>query len=202
MMPSSDDVEVPQDKEVWPDTDYEEESSHTDTDIEYNEEEDDAEGEFEFGDGGGWVPKKKTKRKKTTPGANGGLPNFQKGAYDKDYWNCSRVGSVGQFVKMIDTTHGGAYVVPISRVNKALRFLHQPTIAAILRASDGVCRCKRQPPCFQRGLTTHSILEHRHTFFQQLDEYGATKYLGDLVRPHNVQPRSAAPSKNKNVWTV
>ena len=83
--------------------------------------------EFEFGDGGGWVPKKKTKAQ-GSPAANGGLPNFQKGESDKDYWSCEQVGAGSQFIRMIDTKHGGVYNVPYARVNKALRFLHLPTI--------------------------------------------------------------------------
>ena len=173
--------------------------SATESDTDYEDEGDEGDAEFEFGDGGGWVPKKKTKSK-GSPAANGGLPNFSTGAYDTTYWSCEQVGSGGQFVRMVDTEHGGAYNVPFARVNKALRFLHLPTIAATLRAGNGTCRCKRSPKCYERGLTTCSILGHRHMFFQQLNEYGATKYLADLVRPHNVQP--TRPDNSKSVYTV
>jgi hypothetical protein len=206
----SEDVALPSDRDAYgpcasddeTQSDYEEQSdSATQSDTDY-EDDGEVDWDFSFGDGGGWNPTKKTKKKKATPGANGGLPNFKLGLYDKEYWSCVQVGPVGQFVKMTDVCHGGCYVVPIARVNKALRFLHQPSIAALLRASTGLCRCKRNPRCFQRGVTTLSILVHRHSYFQQLDEHGATKYLADLVRPHNMGSRSSAPSKTKDVWTV
>jgi hypothetical protein len=146
----------------------------TESDTEYD---DSQEGDFEFGDGGGWVAKKKTKRPVGLLNKNGGLPNFAAGEYDKDYWSCCLVGSAGQFVQLIDTRHGGKYVVPVGRVNKALRHLHLPTIAAVLRAGDGNCRCRRRPRCHDRA-TTFSVLAHRYSFFQQLDEFGATKYPG------------------------
>jgi hypothetical protein len=154
--------------------------THSETDYEVKDE-----AEYEFGDGGGWAPKKKINTKKARTTANGGLPNFKEGAYDKEYWNCSEAGASGSFVRMVDTCNGGEYVVPQARVNKALRYLHQPTIAAALRAGEGKCRCKRTPQCFQRGLSTYAVLVHRTSFFQQLNEYDATKYLADLVRPHN-----------------
>jgi hypothetical protein len=155
-----------------------ESGEETETEKEEEEESDTEEESFHFEVDNGWVAKR------MSPEANGGLPDFSKGDYDKDYWNCTLVGK-GCFVKMKDTIHGGEYTVPIKRVNKALRHLHLPSVAATLRACSGICRCKREPKCFQRGLDTLSILTHRHTYFQQLDEAGATKYLADLVRPHN-----------------
>ena len=95
------------------------------------------------------------------------------------------MGVDGRFVQMTDTINGGVYVVPLQRVNKALRHLHMPTAASVLTLHGSQCRCKRSPPCYERGLTTFSMLATRHTYFQQLDEYAATKYLADLVRPHN-----------------
>ena len=83
------------------------EDSDTHSDTEYDDG-DEGDAVFEFGDGGGWEPKKKTKSK-GSPAANGGLPNYRKGEYDKEYWNCEEVGSGGQFVRMVDTEHGGVY---------------------------------------------------------------------------------------------
>jgi hypothetical protein len=138
-----------------------ESSSETESDKEEEEEEEESDTEeesFHFEADNGWVSKR------VSPEANGGLPNYSKGAYDKDYWDCTLAGK-GRFVTMKDTIHGGEYTVPIKRVNKALRHLHLPSVAATLRACSGVCRCKREPKCFQRGLDTLSILTHRHTFF-------------------------------------
>jgi|AntRauTorckE5430_2_1112549.scaffolds.fasta_scaffold04515_3 hypothetical protein len=134
---------------------------------------------FEEEDGSAGAPKKKS------PAANGGLPNYLQDEYNKDYWKCITVGKSDNFVKMTDITQGAIYTVPISRINKALRYLHLPSVAASLRLCSGTCRCKREPKCYLRGQTTLSILTHRHSYFQQLNEADATKYLADLVRPSN-----------------
>jgi hypothetical protein len=99
------------------------------------------------------------KPKKVCPAVNGGLSNYTKGDYDTEYWLCKPAGKCGRFINMKDLDHGGEYTVSIARVKKALRFLHLPTVAASLRSCAG----------YQRA-TTHSVLTHRHTYFQQLDE--------------------------------
>jgi hypothetical protein len=163
---------------------------------EETESDDEPDAEFEFGEGGGYSAPKKRKVKPGQENQNGGLPNFLQGEYDKEYWRCNRVGKDGQFVSMVDTIHTAEYVVPLARVNKALRFLHQPTVTEMLRAAGGQCRCKRNPPCFQGGITTFKILTHRKTYFQQLNERQATKYLADLVRPHNLVPDNHASKED------
>jgi hypothetical protein len=146
----------------------------------------------------GWVPKPK----KVCPAVNGGLPNYAKGDYDTEYWLCKPAGKCGRFINMKDLDHGGEYTVPIARINKALRFLHLPTVAASLRSCAGFCRCKREPKCYQRA-TTHSVLTHRHTYFQQLDEAGATKFLADMVRSHNISTTSGTEgARPRFKWVI
>jgi hypothetical protein len=136
--------------------------------------------EFDFEGGGGM-------RKKTTPaGTNGGLPNFKEDHYDKDYWHASFADTENRFVRLKDKLHGGDYCVPTGRVNKAMRFLHLPTIAATLMPISGSCRCKRSPACYTK-FTTAAILCQRYSFFQQLNEVKATQYLADLVRAVNTK---------------
>ena len=131
-----------------------------------------------------WSVRKKTMQTKGGPAANGGLPNYRTGDYDTLYWNCSTVGKGSDFVRMTDLYHGGVYVVPMARVNKALRHLCMNAVTGVLTASKGACRCKRNPPCYQAGLTTYAIMNIRRAFFQQMNEVGATKFLADLVRSH------------------
>jgi len=135
-----------------------------------------------------WGTKKKLRqfdKARNTKGQNGGGPNFKKDYYDHVYWTCTLVGAGKQFVELLVNKCGTKYVVPKSRVNKALRYLHLPTVADLLRPGTGICRCKRAPECYMRGLTAHAILDLRLSFFQQLNEVGATKYLADVVRPYN-----------------
>ena len=159
--------------------------------------------DFEIDGCGGCDEPKKTKRSKVAA-ANGGLPNFASDEYDHDYWSCKVVGRGKNFVEMVDTVHGGEYNVPKTRVNKALRFLHLPTVAAALQAHKGFCRCKRTPQCNMHW-TTYTVLQYRHSFFQQVSERDATKYLADLVKPYNTKTASAtsdsAPSKKQNRQT-
>ena len=170
----------------------ESDASGSESDSEETESDDSEEGSFHFDLQEGFVPR----AKKASPAANGGLPNYSQGEYDKEYWHCEPAGKFKRFVRMKDTTHGGEYIVPLARVNKALRFLHLPSVAASLRACDGLCRCKREPKCYKTA-TTLSILEHRHTYFQQLDEAGATKFLADQVRSHNTITSSSSSSSTK-----
>jgi hypothetical protein len=141
--------------------------------------------------------------KKVSPATNGGLPNYGLGEFDKSYWKCISVGTGKAFVKMTDTVNGLVYTMSVSRINKALRHLHLPTVAATLRASEGTCRCKRNPKCYMQGQTTHSILAHRLNFFQQLNELDATKYLADLVRPANTcSDKTKSAAKPRFKWVL
>jgi hypothetical protein len=123
---------------------------------------------------------------------NGGLSNYTKGDYDTEYWLCKPAGKCGRFINMKDLDHGGEYTVSIARVKKALRFLHLPTVAASLRSCAG----------YQRA-TTHSVLTHRHTYFQQLDEAGATKFLTNTVRSHNISTTSGTEgARQRFKWVI
>lgn len=155
---------------------------------------DNGEVEFEFGEGGGYE-----RKKRTSPEANGGLPNYKTGEYDKSYWRCESIAG-GKHVKLLDLQHGAEWVVPYARVNKALRFLHQPTAAAILGPKDGSCRCKRSPACYQKGFSLIHVLAMRYAFFNCLDERAATKYLADLVRPHNNPTLDLGASSTSTGW--
>jgi hypothetical protein len=67
-------------------------SSDEDTDSDYGDDADDGtEIDVDF-EGHTWSVKKKTMHTKGGPAANGGLPNYRTGDYDKLYWNCSTVG--------------------------------------------------------------------------------------------------------------
>ena len=51
--------------------------------------------------------------------------------------------------------------------------------------------------------TTFSILTHRDTYFQQLDEAGATKFLADLVRSHNTgSSTTTSGARPRFTWVV
>ena len=67
---------------------------------------DNGEVEFEFGEGGGYE-----RKKRTSPEANGGLPNYKTGEYDKSYWRCESIAG-GKHVKLFDVQHGAEWVVP------------------------------------------------------------------------------------------
>ena len=47
--------------------------------------------------------------KKVSPAANGGLPNYGLGEFDKEYWKCTSVGTGKAFVKITDTVNGLVY---------------------------------------------------------------------------------------------
>ena len=144
------------------------------------------------------------------PVANGGLSHFATGDYDKEYW-AAAVLENGPYVRLIDIQHNAEYVVPSSRVNKAMRFLQVPQVTGMLRPGSKSCRCKRTPPCCQQ-LTVSEIITLRHSFFQQSTEREATQWLADYVRPFQVEPthkslhchrkRARSQRKRKFIWKV
>ena len=130
---------------------------------------------------------------------NGGLSRYRRGEYDTDYWECTEQAG-GTFVRLKGADNS-TYVVPIQRVNKALRGLEVKAAATVLHPSTGACRCTRTPPCYQRGFSTHEILQQRHAFYQPLTEQLATEYLASLVRPFQPPIASSRPPAGF-IWRV
>ena len=147
-----------------------------------------------------WQSKKKTKHA-GAPLKNGGLPDYARGLYDTEYWRCTPKEG-GSFVAVEDITHNLEYVLPVSRVNKALRFLTLPSARALFDGSGGCyCTCKKQSCHAKPGQDTWAVLRHRYAFFQQPTEHDATTYMVNCLRPHNTGTRVATSSQTKRQKT-
>ena len=126
---------------------------------------------------------KATKRKKTTDQVpcNGGLPNYYLGIYDKEYWHAEGMTEYnGKFIRLQDKQYGPEYIIPARRINKALRFLHMPSIQEQFNGKNLLCRCKRK--CADNGWDATQIAKLRYEYFKQPTEYMGTVYLANTLR--------------------
>ena len=149
-----------------------------------------------------WSSEKKCKRVRNNMSSNGGLPNFHEGLYDKEYWHAEPMEEFNnKFIRLKDKTYGPEYVIPVRRINKALRFLHYPTIQRECREKFPHCRCRRH--CAEQSWSTVRIAKLRYSYFKQPTEWDSTKYLAHLVVHEQLQAQgdeSIASEKIK--WVV